>query len=193
MIVYKRDSGYSKFMAICDGNCPACDLYPLKKEHETEIYNDCCLLVQINPEKMGKIVGFEPWEEKVKLPKKPIKEMTLEELKKYCETVQAENAKCSVCAIKGDYGVCPFDGVKPPMWNFDGPPKFTEEERTAAKVIRDMFPAVISVYRGKKTNELTLSDRFNNCRIINGNMFPTIKAGMSALIDEIIGDGVWEE
>lgn len=191
--MYKRDSVYSKFVAICDGNCSGCDLYQFKKEHEAEIYNDCSLLSHIRFEEMGKIVGFEPWKEKVELPKKPIKEMTLGELKNYCEEVQAENAKCSVCAIKGDFGVCPFDGVKPPMWNFDGPPRFTEKERTAAKVIRDMFPAVISVYREKSTNELTLLDRFNNCRVINGEMFPTIKTGMSALIGEIIGDIGWEE
>lgn len=187
----KQDAIVSRVIAICDYNCAGCAFYPVKKEHEKDVLNECSLLAMFNCEENGGSMGFEPWKEKLELPKKSIKEMTLGELKSYCQAVQAENDKCSICNIKGDYGVCPFEGVKPPMWNFDGPPKFTEEERNAAKVIRDMFPAVISVYREKRTNELTLLDKFNNCRVINGEMFPTIKTGMSALIEEIIGDGAW--
>lgn len=190
----KEYSLFSKYIAICDYNCSGCALYPIQKAAKrTYDTSFCYSFAMSHPEENGPAIGFEPWKEKLKLPKKPIKEMTLGEMKGYCEAVQAENEKCSVCAIKGDFGVCPFDGVKPPMWNFDGPPKFTQEERVSAKVIRDMFPAVISVYRENKTNELALLDRFHNTRVINGNMFPTIKAGMSALLDEIIGDGAWGE
>lgn len=186
----KRELVVGRYFAICDGCCRGCEFEPLTEGKPTP---DCHSIAMFRSEEAGAEIGFEPWKEKVKLPTKPIKELTLGELKNYCEMVQAENKKCSVCAIKGDFGVCPFDGVKPPMWNFDGPPKFTQEERVAAKVIRDMFPAVISVYREKKTNELVLLDRFHNSWVINGNMFPTIKVGMSALIDEIIGDGAWEK
>lgn len=192
----KRDLIFSRYLAACDDNCGGCEFYPIQKERGEKHPSETCFMLAMscsNSEKTGSAIGVEPWKEKLELPKTSIKEMTLGEIKNYCERVQGENKKCSVCAIKGDFGVCPFDGVKPPMWNLDGPPKFTEEERLAAKVIKDMYPGVVSVCREKRTENLTLVDKFLNSRIINGNMFPTIKVGMSALIDEIIGDGLWDE
>lgn len=186
----KRELVVSRYFAICDSRCEGCEFNPLKKK---ATLRDCFFIAQFQSEEAGAEIGFEPWKEKIELSKKPIKKMTLEELKNYCEMVQAENKKCSVCAIKGDYDFCPFDGVKPNMWNLGGAPKFTVEERTVAKVIRDMYPEVVSVFREKETEELAMMDKYLNIRPINRDMFPTIKAGMGALIGEIIGDALSED
>lgn len=186
----KRELVVSRYFAMCDDHCMGCAFKPLTEEN---LPPDCHSIAMFRSEEAGAEIGFEPWKEKVKLPAKPIKELTLGELKKYCEMVQAENKKCSVCTIKGDFGVCPFDGVKPTMWNLDGAPKFTAEERTAAKVIRDMYPEVVSVHKKRGTEETFLMDKYLNMRYINGDVFPTIKTGMGALIEEIIGDGVCEK
>lgn len=123
---------------------------------------------------------------------KPLKDWTLGEIKQECKKHPG------ACCIKRD---CPFMGdagcalkratgdVPPYMWDLSGPPGWTEQDKEDARAIKAILLKTSSVTIARLpggTVKLSESDR---CVFLdlNRSLFPSLKPGESAKLDEIIG------
>lgn len=105
---------------------------------------------------------------------KPLSEWTLGEAQKYCES-----AGCTSCKIGN--GHCPING-SPNIWDLSEPPRWTEQDKEDAMMIKRLIPWANQVNRGME-GSLSL----NPVTAIDRKLFPLLKPGESATLDEIIG------
>lgn len=107
---------------------------------------------------------------------KPLSEWTLGEIQKYCKITQ-----CGDCCI----GLwCENISKGPSDWDLSEPPRWTERDKEDAMMIKRLIPWANQVNRGME-GSLSL----NPVTAIDRKLFPLLKPGESAMLDEIIGGG----
>ena len=105
---------------------------------------------------------------------KPLSEWTLGEVQKYCK-----NTQCGDCCI----GLwCENMNKGPSDWDLSEPPRWTEQDKEDAMMIKRLIPWANQVNRGME-GSLSL----NPVTAIDRKLFPLLKPGESAMLDEIIG------
>lgn len=105
---------------------------------------------------------------------KPLSEWTLGEVQKYCKITQ-----CGDCRI----GLwCENINKGPSNWDLSEPPCWTEQDKEDAMMIKRLIPWANQVNRGME-GSLSL----NPVTAIDRKLFPLLKPGESAMLDEIIG------
>ena len=116
---------------------------------------------------------------------KPLSEWTLGEVKAECE----KTGDCSVCRFcsKKESGICHIvdlvvDSDFPDSWDLSEPPRWTEQDKEDAMMIKRLIPWANQVNRGME-GSLSL----NPVTAIDRKLFPLLKPGESAMLDEIIG------
>lgn len=111
---------------------------------------------------------------------KPLNEWTLGEAQKYCEHVG-----CTSCKIGN--GHCPING-SPNIWDLSEPPCWTEQDKEDAKMIKRVFNGFqTGIVRDTLAQLRTIAKDGYPSEYINSDMFPSLKPGESATLDEIIG------
>ena len=120
---------------------------------------------------------------------KPLSEWTLAEVKAECVK---RNSFCEAdgtcpffvlrseklhCKIMNDVGNAP-----PKKWDLSEPPRWTEQDKEDAMMIKRLIPWANQVNRGME-GSLSL----NPVTAIDRKLFPLLKPGESAMLDEIIG------
>ena len=111
---------------------------------------------------------------------KPLSEWTLGEAQKYCKS-----AGCTSCKIGN--GHCPINS-SPNIWDLSEPPRWTEQDKEDAKMIKRVFNGVqIGVARDTLAQLRTIAKYGFPSEYINSDMFSSLKPGESATLDEIIG------
>ena len=121
---------------------------------------------------------------------KPLKDWTLGEVKAECEK---HTAHCVGCPLWTDAAGCRLDTScyrdnDPKEWDLSEPPKWTEQDKEDAKMIRRVFNGVqIGVARDTLAQLRTIAKDGFPSEYINCDMFPSLKPGERATLDEIIG------
>lgn len=120
---------------------------------------------------------------------KPLSEWTLAEVKAECKKHDRGCNSCMFystvghCRISqnGDFSDCPFSDC-PEAWDLSEPPRWTEQDKEDAMMIKRLIPWANQVNRGME-GSLSL----NPVTAIDRKLFPLLKPGESAMLDEIIG------
>ena len=117
---------------------------------------------------------------------KPLSEWTLGEVKAECEK---HTAHCVGCPLWTDAAGCRLDTScyrdnDPKKWDLSEPPRWTEQDKEDAMMIKRLIPWANQVNRGME-GSLSL----NPVTAIDRKLFPLLKPGESAMLDEIIGGG----
>ena len=117
---------------------------------------------------------------------KPLKDWTLGEVKAECEK---HTAHCVGCPLWTDAAGCRLDTScyrdnDPKEWDLSEPPRWTEQDKEDAMMIKRLIPWANQVNRGME-GSLSL----NPVTAIDRKLFPLLKPGESAMLDEIIGGG----
>ena len=121
---------------------------------------------------------------------KPLSEWTLAEVKAECKK---HTSKCTDCPLWTDAAGCRLDTSSyrdndPKKWDLSEPPRWTEQDREDAKMIKRVFNGVqIGVARDNLAQLRTIAKVGFPSEYINSDMFPLLKPGESATLDEIIG------
>lgn len=121
---------------------------------------------------------------------KPLSEWTLGEVKAECEK---HTAHCVGCPLWTDAAGCRLDTScyrdnDPKKWDLSEPPRWTEQDREDAKMIKRVFNGVqIGVARDNLAQLRTIAKVGFPSEYINSDMFPLLNPGESATLDEIIG------
>ena len=115
---------------------------------------------------------------------KPLKDWTLGEVKAECEK---HTAHCVGCPLWTDAAGCRLDTScyrdnDPKTWDLSEPPRWTEQDKEDAMMIKRLIPWANQVNRGME-GSLSL----NPVTAIDRKLFPLLKPGESAMLDEIIG------
>ena len=115
---------------------------------------------------------------------KPLSEWTLGEVKAECEK---HTAHCVGCPLWTDAAGCRLDTScyrdnDPKEWDLSEPPRWTEQDKEDAMMIKRLIPWANQVNRGME-GSLSL----NPVTAIDRKLFPLLKPGESAMLDEIIG------
>lgn len=106
---------------------------------------------------------------------KPLKDWTLGELQKYCKITQCVD--CCIGLWCKNLDECPSE------WNLSEPPRWTEQDKEDAKMIKRVLFWVNEVSRDEDKFLLML-DGF----LLNKELLPSLKPGESVTLDKIIGD-----
>ena len=106
---------------------------------------------------------------------KPLKDWTLGELQKYCKITQCVD--CCIGLWCKNLDECPSE------WNLSEPPRWTEQDKEDAKMIKRVLFWVNEVSRDEDKFLLML-DGF----LLNKELLPSLKPGERVTLDEIIGD-----
>ena len=109
---------------------------------------------------------------------KPLSEWTLGEIKAECKKRGFCYAECPARNI--DYN-CRLK-FTPNAWDLSEPPRWTEQDKEDAMMIKRLIPWANQVNRGME-GSLSL----NPVTAIDRKLFPLLKPGESAMLDEIIG------
>ena len=128
---------------------------------------------------------------------KPLSEWTLAEVKAECVK---RNSFCEAdgtcpffvlrseklnCKIMNDVGNAP-----PKIWDLSEPPRWTEQDKEDAKMIKRVFNGFqIGIVRDTLAQLRTIAKDGYPSEYINSDMFPSLKPGEGATLDEIIGGG----
>ena len=119
---------------------------------------------------------------------KPLKDWTLAEIKKNCKSY---SKGCKPCIFRCPDGACKVKQLTrrfPDEWDLSEPPKWTEQDKEDAKMIKRVFNGVqIGVARDTLAQLRTIAKDGFPSEYINCDMFPSLKPGESATLDEIIG------
>lgn len=115
---------------------------------------------------------------------KPLKDWTLGEVKAECEK---HTAHCVGCPLWTDAAGCRLDTScyrdnDPKKWDLSEPPRWTEQDKEDAMMIKRLIPWANQVNRGME-GSLSL----NPVTAIDWKLFPLLKPGERATLDEIIG------
>lgn len=124
---------------------------------------------------------------------KPLSEWTLGEVKAECEK---HTAHCVGCPLWTDAAGCRLDTScyrdnDPKEWDLSEPPRWTEQDKQDAANMKRALPLANNISRSTKGDLLV---DFKGPEIYPGffvyyGLFPSLKPGESATLDEIIGDG----
>lgn len=122
---------------------------------------------------------------------KPLSEWTLGEIKAECKRCNGNciNAVCPMVKwISKDEMACviirELRKPTPASWDLSEPPRWTEQDKEDAMMIKRLIPWANQVNRGME-GSLSL----NPVTAIDRKLFPLLKPGESAMLDEIIGGG----
>lgn len=115
---------------------------------------------------------------------KPLSEWTLAEVKAECEK---HDTGCNSCTFYSTVGHCRISQNDdfsdcPEAWDLSEPPRWTEQDKEDAMMIKRLIPWANQVNRGME-GSLSL----NPVTAIDRKLFPLLKPGESAMLDEIIG------
>lgn len=112
---------------------------------------------------------------------KPLRDWTLGDAKKVCESCDEQ---CHGCPFTTDAG-CRIDGCTPNLWNLTDRPRFTEDEVADAKVLQRALLAD-GFERDERGDIFAMSK--SACRtLLDSKMFPSIRPGQSVELAEIVG------
>lgn len=106
---------------------------------------------------------------------KPLKDWTLGELQKYCKITQCVD--CCIGLWCKNLDECPSE------WNLSESPRWTEQDKEGAKMIKRVLFWVNEVSRDEDKFLLMLGGF-----LLNKELLPSLNLGESATLDEIIGD-----
>lgn len=120
---------------------------------------------------------------------KPLSEWTLGEIKQRCDSCCAIPEDCVGCPARRANGACaigePFE-----CWDLSEPPRWTEQDKEDAKMIKRVFNGFqTGIVRDTLAQLRTIAKDGYPSEYINSDMFPSLKPGESATLDEIIGGG----
>ena len=120
---------------------------------------------------------------------KPLSEWTLGEIKSECKRCNGNciNAVCPMVKwISKDEMACviirELRKPTPASWDLSEPPRWTEQDKEDAMMIKRLIPWANQVNRGME-GSLSL----NPVTAIDRKLFPLLKPGESAMLNEIIG------
>lgn len=105
---------------------------------------------------------------------KPLSEWTLGEVQKYCKITQCGDCRIGLWCENIDKG--------PSNWDLSEPPRWTEQDKEDAMMIKRLIPWANQVNRGME-GSLSL----NPVTAIDRKRFPSLKPGETVTLDEIIG------
>lgn len=123
---------------------------------------------------------------------KPLSEWTLGEIKAECKRC-AGNCIDAICPmvkwISKDEAACvimhELRKSTPASWDLSAPPRWAEQDKEDAKAVRHLMPWATKVGRGRDYDSLMLNSSVG----LHRDLFPSLKPGESATLDEIIGGG----
>ena len=96
--------------------------------------------------------------------------------------IDADNSECR--CYNSERKKCRLKPFPPTCWNLSEPPRWTEQDKEDAMIIKRLIPWANQVNRGME-GSLSL----NPVTAIDRKLFPLLKPGESAMLDEIIGGG----
>ena len=179
---------------FCDSkqDCDYCELRELVQQY-AGTKKPCHEYVRGNPTEAARLMGYEVVEDDCVEPRKhkeeanmdkPLKDWTLGEVKAECEK---HTAHCVGCPLWTDAAGCRLDTScyrdnDPKKWDLSEPPRWTEQDKEDAMMIKRLIPWANQVNRGME-GSLSL----NPVTAIDRKLFPLLKPGESATLDEIIG------
>lgn len=124
------------------------------------------------------------WLEEDKKMDKPLKDWTLGEIKAECEEHEQNCESCPFYSVSHCKITRRVMNRVPEDWDFSEPPHWTEQDKKDAMMIKRLIPQANQINRGMG-GSLSL----NPVTAIDRKLFPLLKPGESAMLDEIIGDG----
>lgn len=123
---------------------------------------------------------------------KPLSEWTLAEVKAECKKHTSKCTDClfwtdTDCRIQINMALADY----PEKWDLSEPPRWTEQDKQDAANMKRALPLANNISRSTKGDLLV---DFKGPEIYPGffvyyGLFPSLKPGESATLDEIIGDG----
>lgn len=113
---------------------------------------------------------------------KPLSEWTAKEIVEECDRHVCCSSECR--CYNSERKKCRLKPFPPPCWNLSEPPRWTEQDKEDAMMIKRLIPRANQVNRGME-GSLSL----NPVTAIDRKLFPLLKPGESAMLDEIIGGG----
>ena len=111
---------------------------------------------------------------------KPLSEWTAKEIVEECDRHVCCSSECR--CYNSERKKCRLKQFPPPCWNLSEPPRWTEQDKEDAMMIKRLIPWANQVNRGME-GSLSL----NPVTAIDRKLFPLLKPGESAMLDEIIG------
>ena len=118
---------------------------------------------------------------------KPLKDWTLGEIKRKCET---HPSHCAGCPVYRSPGGCRLRISDPNAWDLAEPPCWTENEIKMAKAIKALWPDAEDI---RARDGVTGEVEYRVCAgcvvlgVIYAGYFPTMRCGEDYTLDEIIG------
>lgn len=120
---------------------------------------------------------------------KPLSEWTLAEVMAECDKHRICNAECPAYR-PSDESFCRLGDAPSSIWDLSEPPRWTEQDKEDAKMIKRVFNGFqIGIARDTLAQLRTIAKDGYPSEYINSDMFPSLKPGESATLDEIIGGG----
>ena len=111
---------------------------------------------------------------------KPLSEWTAKEIVEECDRHVCCSSECR--CYNSERKKCRLKPFPPPCWNLSEPPRWTEQDKEDAMMIKRLIPWANQVNRGME-GSLSLKP----VTAIDRKLFPLLKPGESAMLDEIIG------
>ena len=111
---------------------------------------------------------------------KPLSEWTAKEIVEECDRHVCCSSECR--CYNSERKKCRLKPFPPPCWNLSEPPRWTEQDKEDAMMIKRLIPWANQVNRGME-GSLSL----NPVTAIDRKLFPLLNPGESAMLDEIIG------
>lgn len=117
---------------------------------------------------------------------KPLSEWTLAEVMAECDKHRICNAKCPAYR-PSDESFCRLGDTPSSIWDLSEPPRWTEQDKEDARVLRRLIPDAYILYRYSANTFLKLYDRDDNFIMKLNDCFPVLPLGKKVTLDEIIG------
>lgn len=111
---------------------------------------------------------------------KPLSEWTAKEIVEECDRHDCCSSECR--CYNSERKKCRLKPPTPACWDLSEPPRWTEQDKEDAMMIKRLIPWANQVNRGME-GSLSL----NPVTAIDRKLFPLLKPGESAMLDEIIG------
>ena len=113
---------------------------------------------------------------------KPLKDWTLGEVKIYCEKTKA----CKGCPCSNEDGTCKINRVTPCNWDLSERPRWTEQEVERVKAIKLLYKDANKIQECDPVAKI-LNNYDSVIAQVDTGMFPSLRPGETATLDEIIG------
>ena len=178
----------------------SCDTCPLDEPSHKKEDTSCVDWCNEHPHEAARLMGYEVADNDCNQSQKsrnsvakkeeanmdkPLKDWTLEEIKRCC--VESKQ-NCEKCPVSGEYKTtsdCKL-AIFPAHWDLDDKPRFTQQEVERAKAIRVIYP---TAYRLEEADPLIrVWDKEGKLLShVDTALFPSHQSGQSYTLDEIIG------